>query len=78
MLQALPETRERAQQELALHLTLGPALINTRGANAPEVERVYIRACEIGRQVGDTTQLFPALWGLWYGHLARGAVPEGA
>jgi TOMM system kinase/cyclase fusion protein len=72
VLQALPETRERAQQELALHLTLGPALGSTRGPNAPEVERVYSRACELGRHVGDMTQLFPALWGLWYYHHARG------
>jgi predicted ATPase len=72
VLQALPETRERAQQELALHLTLGPALGSTRGPNTPEVERVYSRACELGRHVGDMTQLFPALWGLWYYHHARG------
>jgi predicted ATPase/class 3 adenylate cyclase len=70
VLTALPETRERAQQELALHLTFGPALINTRGPAALEVERVYVRACELCRQVGDTRQLFPALWGLWYMHLA--------
>ena len=71
VLKALPETLERVQQELALHLTLGPALMNTRGPAAPEVERVYARACELGRQVGDTPQLFPALWGLSYSHMAR-------
>jgi len=72
VLQALPETRERAQQELVLQLTLGPALGSTRGPMAPEVERVYIRACELGRHVGDTTQRFPALWGLWYCYHAGG------
>jgi class 3 adenylate cyclase/tetratricopeptide (TPR) repeat protein len=72
LLTALPEAHERAQQELALHLTLGPALMNTRGSAAPEVERVYMRACELCRQVGDTRQLFPALWGLWYAHLVGG------
>jgi predicted ATPase/class 3 adenylate cyclase len=72
VLQALPETRERAQQELALHLTLGPALGSIKGPMAPEVERVYIRACELGRHVGDTTQRFPALWGLWYCYHAGG------
>jgi predicted ATPase len=70
VLTTLPETRERAQQELALHLTFGPALINTRGPAAPEAERVYGRACELCRQVGDRPQLFPALWGLWYGQMA--------
>jgi predicted ATPase len=72
VLTALPETRERAQQELVLQLTLGPALMNTRGSATPEVERVYVRACELGRQVEDTRQLFPALWGLWYAQMARG------
>jgi predicted ATPase/class 3 adenylate cyclase len=70
VLTTLLETRERAQQELALHLTFGPALSNTRGPAAPEAERVYVRACELCRQVGDRPQLFPALWGLWYGHMA--------
>jgi predicted ATPase len=60
------------QQELALQITLGPALMNTRGSGAPEVECLYIQACELCRQVGDTQQLFPALWGLWYVHLAAG------
>jgi predicted ATPase len=72
MLQSLPETQVRGQQELALQLTLGPAVMNTRGSASPEAERTYARACELARQVGDTPQLFPALWGLWYSHLARG------
>src|SRR5215510_11116443 len=32
VLQSLPDTPERAQQELALQLTLGPALIATKGS----------------------------------------------
>ncbi len=31
LLNTLPDTRERTQQELMLHLTLGPVLMNTRG-----------------------------------------------
>ena len=72
VLTTLPDTPERTQQELALHLTLGPALGNTKGRATPEVERVYARARELGRQVGDTPQLFPALWGLYYVHQVRG------
>jgi predicted ATPase len=40
VLTTLPDTHERAQQELELQITLGPALMNTRGFMAPEVERV--------------------------------------
>src|SRR5712691_11118074 len=47
VLHALPETPERTHEELALYLTLGPALSNTRGTGASEVERVYVRACEL-------------------------------
>jgi len=72
VLTALPETRERAQQELALQITLGPALAATKGQQAPETERTYARACELARQVGDTPQRFLAQWGFWYAQLAGG------
>jgi class 3 adenylate cyclase/predicted ATPase len=72
MLNAFPETSERTHQELTLQITLGPALAVTRGQQAPETERTYARACELARQVGDTPQRFPALWGFWYAHMAQG------
>ena len=71
LLKVLPETPERAQRELVLQITLGPALIATKGQAAPEVEYAYVRACELCRQVGEIPQLFQALWGLWYFHLVR-------
>ena len=71
-LAALPETRERAYQELALQLTLGPAMAATKGQQAPETARTYALACELARQVGDTPHLFPALWGFWYAQMAGG------
>jgi predicted ATPase/class 3 adenylate cyclase len=72
LLGTLLESPERAHQELGLQLTLGPAVMNTKGTAAPEVERIYARACELCRQMGDTPQLFLALWGFWYLHMARG------
>jgi class 3 adenylate cyclase len=72
VLTALPETHERTHQELALQLTLGPALAATKSQQAPETARTYARACELARQVGDTPQRFPALWGFWYAHMAQG------
>src|SRR5207249_1142578 len=61
----------RAQQELDLQTTLGPALINTRGQAAPEVLHAYARARELCQQVGQTPQLFQVLRGLWYFSLHR-------
>jgi predicted ATPase len=43
----------------------------TRGYAASEVEAAYARARELCQQVGDTPQLFQALWGLWYFSLVR-------
>ena len=37
LLSTLPDTPERAQHELTLHLALGPVLMNIRGFAAPEV-----------------------------------------
>jgi TOMM system kinase/cyclase fusion protein len=64
LLRTLPDTPERTQQELDLQLALGPALIATKGQAAPEVEQAYARARTLCQQVGETPQLFPALWGL--------------
>src|SRR5262249_51482165 len=44
LLTALPETTERVQHELALHLALGAALIATQGYAASAVEQTYTRA----------------------------------
>jgi predicted ATPase len=71
LLATLPVTAEHAELELTLLTALGPPLIITRGQGAPEVERAYTRARELCRQVGETPQLFPVLWGLWYFYLGR-------
>jgi len=68
MLKTLPDTPERPQQELTLLITLGPPLIATKGWTAPEVETIYTRAHALCRRVGETPQLFQALWGLWFFH----------
>src|SRR5262249_56741066 len=44
----------------------------TKGQQAPETARTYARACALARQVGDTPQLFPALWGFWYAQMGGG------
>jgi class 3 adenylate cyclase/predicted ATPase len=71
LLKTLPDAPERAQQELALHITLGPALSATKSWAAPEVERVYARARELCQQIGETPQLFTVLRGLWVFYFIR-------
>ena len=72
LLESLPDTPDRTRQELDLQMTLGPALIATKGYTALEVGQVYARARELCQQVGDTTQLFKALWGLRSFSFVRG------
>jgi predicted ATPase len=74
LLATLPDTPERAQQELVMQTTLGPALMTIKGFATPEVERVYTRARALCRQVGETPQLFPVLWGLWLFYEVGGEV----
>src|SRR5439155_16154226 len=60
LLGTLPDTPERAQQELALQITLGPAWMAAKGYATPEVEATYTRALTLCQQLGETIQLFPA------------------
>ena len=61
LLQTLPDSQERSQQELALHVALGVPLSATKGWAAPEVGNIYMRAQELCEQVGETPELFPVL-----------------
>jgi DNA-binding winged helix-turn-helix (wHTH) protein/predicted ATPase len=65
LLQSLPETPERIQQELTLHLALGAPLMMLKGHTAPEVGHAYTRAYELAQQLGETPQRFSVLIGLW-------------
>ncbi len=70
-LAALPDTPERIQRELSFQVALGVPVTATHGYAHPEVEKVYSRALELCRRVGDTPQLFPTLYGLWRYYLVR-------
>jgi predicted ATPase len=72
LLSILPESPERTRQELELQLTLGPALMATKGPAAPEVGKAYTRALDLCRHIGETPRLFPVLRGLWEFHQMQG------
>jgi predicted ATPase len=61
LLQALPETPQRAEQELTLQLALTVPLQATKGFGAPELGRAVVRARELCQKIGETPQLFTAL-----------------
>ena len=65
LLQALPDTPERAQLELPLVLSMGRIYAMIKGLGAVEVVQSYQRAREIATQLGDSPQFFFILIGLW-------------
>ena len=71
LLETLPDTPERAHQELLLQNALGPALIATHGYAAPDVAHTYARARDLCRRLGTPPQLFAALRGLQLYHVVR-------
>ncbi|MFQ5946713.1 MAG: AAA family ATPase, partial [Anaerolineae bacterium] len=72
LLSTLPDTPERTRHELTLQTTLGPALMATKGYAAPEAVQAYTRARELCQQVGEPSELFPVLWGMWLLYLGQG------
>jgi tetratricopeptide (TPR) repeat protein len=71
LLESLPETGERAGQEIALQLMLGMARMNLGGYSDPVAGKALARARDLCRQVGDVPQLAFALMGLWGFHFAK-------
>jgi hypothetical protein len=61
VLATLPDTLERAHQELALLRVLSPTLMNTKGHRAAEVEHILMRERQLCQQVDDSPHLLPAL-----------------
>src|SRR5262249_32086929 len=71
LLKTLPDTPERAHQELRLQIALSVSLVATKGFAAPEVATAYTRARELCQQMGETPQLSPVLYGLWIFYFNR-------
>lgn len=74
LLASLPDTPQRARKELALQITLGPALFSTKDWRAPDVQEAYTRAHVLCRQLGESPDQFPAMWGLFLFHIASGEI----
>jgi len=77
LLDRLPETRDRQQRELDIHVTLTAALMAGRGYADPEVAAALERA---NRLVTETAAVgtplhFSVLYGLWISTHAAGAIP---
>jgi len=79
LLDGLPETRERQQLELDIHVTLTTALMAGKGFADPETVAALERA---NRLVTETAAVgtplhFSVLYGLWVSTLSGGAIAAG-
>jgi predicted ATPase len=72
LLATLPETPQRRQRELDMHIALGASLLATKGYAAPEVRETYTYARQLCEHLDDPHQLFPVLRGLWNYYQACG------
>jgi hypothetical protein len=68
LIEALPDSRERAERELDLKIALGAAQFATKTYDHPEIGRTYSRVWELCRQLGDHSREFTALRGLQLYH----------
>jgi predicted ATPase len=65
LLDRLPRSRGRDEQELGLLTTLGTAQITLGGYASPEAATTYRRARAVSTRLGDGAYLLPVLYGLW-------------
>ena len=71
LLATLPDTPERAAEELAMQIPLGTALIASQGYAAPEVGPIFARARELCLKIGQSHSLMAVLWGIWAWRIVR-------
>jgi predicted ATPase len=76
LLDGLPETRERKQLELDIHVTLIAALMAGKGYADPEVATALERANRLVTETGavGSPLHFSVLYGLWVSTFNRGAI----
>src|SRR5262249_27225756 len=72
LLQALPDTPERARQELRLQMMRTASLQVLQGYSSPEAGQACGRARVLCEQLGDSVRLLPVLWCLSLFHQTRG------
>jgi predicted ATPase len=72
LLRNTPDSSARRQQELDLRITLGGALIATKGWGSPLVGETYTRARMLAEQLARPEYQLPLLHGEWNYHTVQG------
>ena len=77
LLESLPESSERATQEVALQTMLAQSQVQIRGYTAPEVEQAFSRARELIGKIGETPLYFQVMYGLSIFYIGRSEYQSG-
>jgi len=76
LLALMAENLERIQTELTVLVTLGTALMSSRGYGNPEAEQTFLRAWELCEALDSPPQSIPVLAGLSVCYLMRGNLAQ--
>ena len=75
LLHELPEGVARDRRELDLHLAIAPVLVAVIGGwHASETEQAWSRALELCERLGDASEPFPAMFGMYALYNVRGEI----
>jgi len=72
LLQRLPESMERDQQEIGMQAMLAYSFVTQRGYGDPEVEQAYQRANALSEKMQGSAQLSFILYGMFSFYASRG------
>ncbi len=76
MLGMLPDSPQRAQQEMGLQLMLGTSLSFAKGHSLAEAGKSMTRARELCQQMGEPPQLFTVSFALWSFYIVGAKIQE--
>jgi class 3 adenylate cyclase len=76
LLQGLPRSEEHLRRELGIQLALGSGHVAAHGFAARATGDAYRRASDLCEELGETSQLFPVLYGLCLYHLYAAQLPD--
>ncbi len=77
LLDAEPESRQRTQAQVKLHLQRALGLLATRGMGSDETGQAFVQTQALCERLGDDTpEMFHAFYGIYAFHLGRGEVAQ--
>ncbi len=78
LVMTLPDTRERARQEVELRVNYGQAFVTLHGFAAPEIERHTQRTRELIEKIGESPEVVLVLNSAWGVDFSRGHFRQAA